>query len=57
MSEKYKDVMMEWLEDLEEIKSYGETKEKITTKLAEMELKLVDKMKLIKTGNWDEIGV
>lgn len=55
--EKYKDVMREWLEDLEEIKNYGEAKEKITAKLAEMELKLVDKMKLIKTGNWDEFGV
>lgn len=55
--EKYKDVVMECLEDLEEIKNFGEAKEKITAKLAEMESKLLGRMKLIRTANLDEIGV
>lgn len=55
--EKYKDVMMEWLEDLEEIKNFDEAKDKIMKKIAEMESKLLDKMELIKISNWDENGV
>lgn len=45
--EKYKDVMREWLEDLEEIKSYGVAKDKIDAKLADMESKLLNKMELM----------
>ncbi len=45
--EKYKEVMREWLEDLEEIKSYGEAKDKIDAKLADMESKLLKKMELM----------
>lgn len=52
--EKYRDVMKEWLEDLEEMKNYGETKEKLTAKIAEMEAKLLNKMEQIKTANWNE---
>lgn len=55
--EKYKDVMMGWLEDLEEIKSFGEDNDKITAKIAEMKSKLLDKMARIETINWDENGV
>ena len=46
--EKYKDVMMEWLEDLEEIKNFGEAKDKITAKITKMESKLLDKIERIK---------
>lgn len=55
--EKYKDVMMEWLEDLEEIKNFDEAKDKIMKKIAEMESKLLEKMELIKISNWDESDI
>lgn len=45
--EKYKDVLMEWLEDLEEIKTLDGAKDKITAKIADMELKLLQKMELM----------
>lgn len=48
LREKYKDVMMEWLEDLEEIKNFGEAKDKITAKIEKMESKLLDKIERIK---------
>ncbi len=55
--EKYKDVMMEWLEDLEEIKNFDEAKDKIMKRIAEMESKLLEKMELIKISNWDESDI
>lgn len=52
--EKYRDVMLEWVEDLEEIQSLGEAKEKILAKITKMESKLLDKMELMTTINLDE---
>lgn len=52
--EKYKDVMIEWIEDLEEIKNFGEAKDKISAKIAEMESRLLDKMESMKAINLDE---
>lgn len=47
--EKYKDVLMEWLEDLEEIKTLDGAKDKITAKITDMETKLFQKMELMET--------
>lgn len=47
--EKYKDALMEWLDDLEEIKNFGEAKDKIIVKIADMESKLLNKIELMKT--------
>lgn len=55
--EKFKDVMMEYLEDLEEIKSFGEDKGKVTAKIAEMESKLLNRMEQLKVNGWNENGV
>lgn len=52
--EKFKDVMKEWLEDLEEIKNFSEAKDKITAKIADMESKLLDRMELMKLGDLNE---
>lgn len=46
--------MLEWVEDLEDIKNLGEAKDKIAAKIAKMESKLLDKMELMKTINIDE---
>lgn len=46
--EKYKDVMKEWMKDLEELQSLGESKEKILEKMEAMKSKLLDKMERIK---------
>lgn len=53
--EKYRDVMLEWIEDLEDIKNLGEAKDKIAVKITKIESKLLDKMELMKTINMDEI--
>ena len=52
--EKYRDVMLEWIEDLEYIKNLGEAKDKIAEKITKIESKLLDKMELMKTINNDE---
>lgn len=52
--EKFKDTMMEWLEDLEEIKNFGVEKDKIIVKIADMESRLLDKMELMKTIDLNE---
>lgn len=55
--EKYRDVLLEWEEDLEEIQNLGEAKEKILAKIKKMESKLLDKMELVTTINLDESGI
>lgn len=47
--EKMRDVMLETLEDLEEIKNLCEYKDKVKAKLAEMEARLLEKMELAET--------
>lgn len=42
--EKFKDSMKEFLEDLEELQSYGDEKDKINVKIADMEAKLLAKI-------------
>lgn len=55
--EKYRDVVIEWIEDLEELENFGEAKDKFSVKIAEMKLKLLDKMKRIKMVDQGENGI
>ena len=55
--EKYRDMVSEWIEDLEEIENLGEAKDKISAKISAMESKLLNKMELMKTSDFDKSGI
>lgn len=52
--EKLRGVPEGLVKDLEAIEDFGEEKDKISEKIAEMKSKLLDKMELMKTLNLDE---
>jgi len=52
--EKFRDAIIEMVEDLEVIEDFDKEKDKISAKIAEMKSKLLDKIESIKTLNLDE---
>lgn len=52
--EKFRDAIIEMVEDLEAIEDFDKEKDKISAKIAEMKSKLLDKIEPIKTLNLDE---
>ena len=50
-------MVSEWIEDLEEIENLGEAKDKISAKISAMESKLLNKMELMKTSDFDKSGI
>lgn len=52
--EKFRDAIIEMIEDLETIEDFDKENDKISTKIAEMKSKLLGKMELMKRLNLDE---
>ena len=52
--EKFRNAIIEMIEDLEAIENFDKEKDKISAKIAEMKSKLLGKMELMKTMNLDE---
>lgn len=46
---KMKDIMLQWLEDLEDIKNLSEAKDKVQAKIAERKSRLLEKIELMNT--------